>query len=138
MSLRIFSLAIALLSFSQISDAADYRPLSADDRAATEDAFAISIYNPQFIAAADAGKAQEMKTILVANGAPADLVLTAESPIIESTDASQGPVEHVINGPCLYAYVLLYSPYPTPGWYWKKVCALVIDSKGAITYNIIL
>jgi hypothetical protein len=135
MSLRAVLLAIALLSFSQIADAADYRPLSAEDRSATEDAFAISMYNPEFTAATRAGKAQAMKDILVGNGAPADMLLTAYGGSVETTSGDPEPAmfpnNDSGNGICgrwkTYAWYAAYSSpgYPA-GWYTITVCTLWI------------
>ena len=81
MFVRTFFLALALIAFPLIVAAADGRP---DNEAAVDDAFAISMYNPHFVAAAKAGKAHDMRVILVGNGAPTDFRLTAQGMSVEA------------------------------------------------------
>jgi hypothetical protein len=135
MSLRNILPAIALLSFSQLAYTADYRPLSAADRAATEDAFAISMYNPEFTAATRSGKAQAMKDILIGNGAPADIVLTAYGARVETTGNDPEPAlfpnTDGSNAICgrwtTYTWYAAYSsPGHPAGWYTTTVCTLWI------------
>lgn len=136
MSLRNVFLSIALLSFSQIAGAADDRLASAGDDGATDDAFAVSVYDPAFIAAANAGKAHDMKRILVANGAPGDLVLTAYGMFGESTNGTPVPALYPNNdGPCIeWRWVRWRSSIPPYGHYWIKVCLAIMED-GVMTYD---
>lgn len=135
MSLHAALLAIALLSFSQIASAADYRPLSPEDRAATEDALAVSMHDPEFTAATRSGKAQAMKDILISNGAPADMVLTAYGATVATTSDDPEPAlfpgNDGSNAICgRWTTYWWHSEYSSPGhpagWYTITVCTLWI------------
>lgn len=81
-----FALSFALSAFPSTSSAQD----TSDDEAwlAVQDAFAVSMSEPAFQEAAWAGRAFVMKDFLVHNGAPPDLVLSAEGFSHESTAAA--------------------------------------------------
>lgn len=134
MSLRTVFLSIALLSFSQIAGAADDRSTRAGDGGATDDAFAISMYNPEFVVAANAGKAHDMKRILVANGAPDDLVLTAYGMFGQSTNGTPVPAQYPNNdGPCI-AWRWVRWPTGPNSYGWIKVCVAIMED-GVMTYD---
>ena len=134
MSLRTVLLAIALLSLSQIAGAADHQSANAGDGGATDDAFALSVHDPAFVAAANAGKAHEMKRILVANGAPSDLVLTAYGMFGESTNNTPVPDQYPNNdGPCVYwKWIRLQTGVNS--YSWMKVCVGIMED-GVMTYD---
>lgn len=135
MSFRMFFFAVALLTLSQMAAGADHPPTD-EDLAATDDAFAISMYDPAFVDAANAGKAHDMKRILVANGAPGDLVLTAYGMFGESTDGTPVPDQHTNNdGPCIqWKQVTWRSSIPPYGLYTIKVCVAIMED-GVMTYD---
>lgn len=136
MSFRTFFLATALLTLSQVAAGADHPP-TAEDRAATQDAFAISMYDPQFVAAAKAGKAHEMKAILLANGAPGDLELTARGISVDSTNGNPEPSQYPNNDGICTAWRLVtwYSSIPPYNSYTMWVCVRIISHAGVVTYD---
>jgi hypothetical protein len=141
MFLRRIFFSIFTLLFSQIVNAADYRPLSAEEFAATNDAFAASMYNPEFVAAAKSGSAQVMKNILIGNGASADMTLTAQGISAQSTSSDPGAVEHLNNSNICTRWQLFtwYAAYSSPGhpagWYTMLVCTQYISEAGTVTYD---
>ena len=132
MTLRTALFATALFAFSQIAVAQP--PASAGDGGATDDAFAVSMHDPAFIAAANAGKAHEMKRILVDNGAPADLVLTAYGMFGESTDGAPIPALYPVNtGPCIeWRWIRLQTGVNS--YSLVKVCVAIMKD-GVMTYD---
>lgn len=133
MFVRTFFLALALIAFPLIVAAADGRP---ENEAAVDDAFAISMYNPHFVAAAKAGKAHEMRVILVGNGAPTDFRLTAQGMSVESTHGTPVPSQYPTNdGPCIqWRLVVWRSSIPPYGYYSIWVCLAIMDD-GVMTYD---
>ncbi len=143
MFLRTLLLGILTLTTSLTVCAADYRPLSADDRAATDDAFAVSMYDPEFVIASKAGKANEMKAILISNGAPADMELTAQGISVESTTSDPEPSQYLNNnGICvrwrlITWYVSISTPGHPAGWYSMWACTKFIANIGGdATYDV--
>lgn len=134
MFLRTVFLLTALLSFSQIAVAADGRATNAGDGGAIDDAFAISMHDPEFVAAADAGKAHDMKMILVANGAPDDLELTAYGMFGESTNGTPIPSLYPNNeGPCVeWRWIRMQTS--ANGFSLMKVCVAIMTD-GVMTYD---
>lgn len=133
MFLRTVFLSIALLSSPLIVAAADDRP---EYEAAVDDAFAISMYDPHFVAVAKAGKAHEMRAILVGNGAPTDFRLTAQGTTIESTHGTPVPSQYPNNdGPCIeWRTVVWRSSIPPFGYYTMRVCIAIMED-GVMTYD---
>lgn len=104
-TMMAFALPFALFAFPSASSAQD----TSDDEAwlAVQDAFAVSMYEPAFQEAAWAGRAVVMKDFLVHNGAPRDLVLSAEGYSHEWTDTGAARPPTLDN--CVKWQVLVWS-----------------------------
>ena len=134
MFLRTVFLSLALIAFPLIVDAADSPPGGTEQQAAIDDAFVISIYDPEFVAAANAGQAYDMKRILVANGAPNDLVLTAYGMFAQSTSGTPVPALYPNNdGPCIQ-WQWVWWPTGPNSYGWMKVCVAIMEH-GVMTYD---
>lgn len=135
MFLRTAVLLFALLAPLQPAIAAG--PVQTEaERAAIDDAFAASMYNPVFVEAAKAGKAVQMRDILLANGAPGSLMLTAQGMKVESTHGEPVPSQYPNNdGACVqWRLVTWRSSIPPYGYYTMWVCVTIV-SHGVVTYD---